>query len=209
MQLSYLPFVQLKDARELSAVRAFVLAGLLLVTGSAEANPPRSQSQAAAAVAHLVDTYFASLPDYRAGDLISRSDIEGVIRQIEKAGGKVKIADTLIDRGLPENSILVRELSSPAGKKFMRKIGHQPGAYARLDRLSSLPRGQKLVHELVHTRGGEQMLDYLGTTRGGKNLGRTMADARNGVDLNKPTDRIYTQSELVAALMGGGHVKKR
>jgi hypothetical protein len=44
------------------------------------------------------------------------------------------------------------------------------------------------------------MIQYLATTKGGKNMGGMMAQARGGVDLNKPTGRIYTAEDLVAAL---------
>jgi hypothetical protein len=152
------------------------------------------------AIAHLVDSYFAALPDYRAGDLINRSHIEDVIRTIEASGGTVKDADELVERGLADNSFLIRELSSPAGKKFMRKVGRNAGGYARLDRLSSISNGQKIVRDLVRGPGGDTMLDYLTTTKGGSNTGRMLGGARGGVDLNKPTGRIYTAAELSAEL---------
>jgi hypothetical protein len=147
----------------------------------------------------LVDSYFATLPDYRAGDLISRSQIEGAIRTIEAAGGAIQGADELVHCGLADDSFLVRELASPAGKKFMRKVGRNAAGYARLDRLSSIAGGQKIVRDLVRGPGGDKLLDYL-STQGGSNLGRTLAGARGGVDLNKPTGRIYTAAQLTAEL---------
>jgi hypothetical protein len=102
--------------------------------------------------------------------------------------------------GLADNSFLIRELSSPAGRKFMRKISRQPGVYARLDRLSTISNGQKTVRDLIRQPGGDELLTYLASTKGGKNLGRSMAATHNGVDLNKPTGRIYTVNDLIAAL---------
>jgi hypothetical protein len=171
-----------------------------LFVGTIAVGAPSTSALRGPAVAHLVDSYFAALPDYRAGDLISRSQIEGAIRTIEAAGGKVKNADELVERGLADDSFLIRELSSPAGKKFMRKVGRNVGGYARLDRLSTIAGGQKLVRDLLHGPGGDAMVEYLTTTQGGSNMGRMLGGARGGVDLNKPTGRIYTAVELIAEL---------
>jgi predicted enzyme related to lactoylglutathione lyase len=69
-----------------------------------------------------------------------------------------------------------------------------------LDRLSSIPRGQTIVHDLVRQKDGDRFVEYLTTTKGGQNMGGMMAQARGGVDLNKPTGRIYTADDLIAAL---------
>jgi hypothetical protein len=82
----------------------------------------------------------------------------------------------------------------------MRKVGRNVGGYARLDRLSTIAGGQKLVRDLLHGPGGDAMVEYLTTTQGGSKMGRMLGGARGGVDLNKPTGRIYTAVELIAEL---------
>jgi hypothetical protein len=82
----------------------------------------------------------------------------------------------------------------------MRKIADQPGAYSRIDRLSTIPRGQQTVRDLVRMKDGDKMIDYMATTKGGRNMGSMMAGARGGVDLNKATGRIYTADDLIAAI---------
>ena len=52
----------------------------------------------------------------------------------------------------------------------------------------------------MRTKDGDKMIEYLATTKGGKNMSSMMAQARGGVDLNKPTGRIYTADDLVAVL---------
>ncbi len=208
MQLLYLPVGHSNDASLALLVRGGMLAILVLFAEVVVAEQPKTGGTTASRAAQLVDSYFAALPDYCAGDLISRSQIVAVIRQIEAAGGEVKGARTLVERGLPDNSFLIHELSSPAGKKFMRSVGRHQGAYSRLDRLSSISGGQKIVRDLVREPGGDQMLAYLTTTQGGSKLGSTLGGARGGVDLNRPTGRIYTAAELIAELNGSVRRKR-
>ncbi len=113
---------------------------------------------------------------------------------------KVPDAARIVKLGLGDDSFLVRELSTAEGRKFMRKIAQEPGTYSRLDRLSTIPRGQSLIHDLVRQKDGDKLLEYLATTKGGQNMGGMMAQARGGVDLNKPTGRIYTADDLIAAI---------
>jgi hypothetical protein len=215
MQLPYLRVGQSKDVKRAVVVRAAMLAIFVVFGGSTTAaeplkadGKPQVVEAARPKVAQLVDSYFAKLPDYRAGDLISQSQIVAVIRRIDAAGGEVKDARAIVERALPDSSFLIRELSSPAGKKFMREVGKQQGAYSRLDRLSTISGGQKIVRDLVREPGGDKLIDYLATTKGGSNLGHTLGGARGGVDLNEPTGRIYTTADLLAALDGAVRKKR-
>jgi hypothetical protein len=152
------------------------------------------------AVSRAVEAYFASLPDYQPGDLITRLQVERLLTMLDDAGASVPKADKIAERGLADSSFVVKELSSPSGKHFMRKLAMKPGAFAHLDRLSAIPGGEKLIRDLVRDKDGDKMIEYLATTKGGKNMGRMMADIRGGTDLNKPTDRIYTAADLVTAI---------
>jgi hypothetical protein len=153
-----------------------------------------------AVVTRAVEAYFASLPEYKAGDLISRSQIERALASLKDAGWDVPHEDEIVERGLADDSFLVARLSTPAGRKFMRRISGQPEAYARLDRLSSISRGQTLVSDLIRQKGGDEMVRYLATTKGGRQLGQQLAATRQGVDINKPTGRIYTAADLIGEL---------
>lgn len=161
---------------------------------------PRLSVPTDRAVAKVVEEFFASQPGYQKDDLINQSQIEKVVAKLVSNGLKIHDPSSIPKRGLADNSFLVRELSTPDGKRFMRKIAPRPGAYARLDRLSTISGGQSLVRDLIRQKDGDKMIEYIATTKGGKNMGGMMAQARGGVDLNKPTDRIYTADDLVAAL---------
>lgn len=174
---------------------------VLLLTGFASA-APRSHAPDFAAVAHAVESYIASLADYQPGDLITRSQIERAldVDEVKAAGLPEAEIKRITDLGLADDSFLIRELSTAAGRKFMRKTARHPGTYARLDRLSTIPRGQTLVHDLIRDKGGDKLIEYLSTTKGGQKMGGMMAGVRGGADLNKPTGRIYTADDLVAEL---------
>lgn len=152
------------------------------------------------AVVHAVEAYFASLPDYQPGDMITRSQIEQVFGKLAAARLRVPDADAIAKLGLANDSFLVRELATPAGRKFMRKLARNPSTFSHLDRLSSIPRGEKLVRDLVNDKGGDKLVEYLATTKGGQKMGGMMAGVRGGSDLNKPTGRIYTVADLVTAM---------
>jgi len=203
VQFSYLSGLQFLDTRGDSSVRAALLFCLLIASSSDAKQPVVKQPVAPpdfAVVTYAVAEYFDSLPHYQAGDLISRSQIIGAIASVNDSGWDVPDADAIVELGLADNAFLVTRLSTSAGRKFMRKIAAHPGAYARLDRLSSISRGQTLVNDLIRKRGGDELVTYLATTKHGRQLGEQLAATRNGVDLNKPTGRIYTVDDLVAEL---------
>jgi hypothetical protein len=66
--------------------------------------------------------------------------------------------------------------------------------------LSSISGGKTLVRDLIRQRDGHKLIEYLATTQGGRHLGGLMRETRRGVDLNKPTGRIYTAQDLVNEL---------
>jgi len=131
---------------------------------------------------------------------VTRSQVAGALAKVADAGAKVPNADRILAATLPDNSFLAKELSTPAGRKFMRKVARQRGGFDRLDRLSSISRGQTLVRDLIRGADGDKFIEYLTTTRGGRNLGSTLAGARQGTNLNQPTGRIYTADDLMAAI---------
>jgi hypothetical protein len=161
---------------------------------------PQPHAKDGRAVAKVVDTFFASQPGYQKGDLVTRSQVEKVVAKLTSDGMKIPDPGSVTKLGLADDSFLVRELSTPNGQRFMRKMASRAGAYSLLDRLSTIPQGQSVIRDLMRQKDGDKMIEYLATTKGGKNMGGKMAQVRGGVDLNKPTGRIYTADDLVAAL---------
>jgi hypothetical protein len=153
-----------------------------------------------AVVRQAVARYFAGQIDYQDGDLISQTDIVKALDEVLLAGWDVPARAALVQRALPDNSFLVKELSTPAGKKFMRRVGRNAGGISRLDRLSAIGGGQQLIRDLIRQKDGDKFVEYLATTAGGRTLGHMVGNARRGSDLNQPTGRIYTADELLAEL---------
>lgn len=172
-----------------------VISCLLTVTSARGEDLP-----AFTAVSQAALGYFQSLPDYQPGDLINSSQVAGALDAVAQVGWEVPEYKEIVKLALPSNAWLVRELSTKKGKSFMRKVGKFQGGYPRLDRLSTIADGKQAIHILIKDPGGDEMIEYLDTTKGGHKLGAMMSSAQNGVDLSKPTGRIYTADDLVAVL---------
>lgn len=168
-------------------------------TGSCQA-APQSAAINFSAITQAIEFWFASQSGYQAGDLITQDQVETVLKKLENAGIHVPDAKSIAERCLANDSFLVRELTTPGGKQFMRKLAAKPGAFSHLDRLSTIPRGEKLVRDLIRDRDGDKLIEYLATTKGGHNMGSMMGGVPGGSDLNKPTSRIYTVADFEAAL---------
>jgi hypothetical protein len=177
---------------------AMVLATVCCCVNSADSAPTERPNFDQ--VANAARTYFQSLRDYRDGDLLAQGMIADVLDAIADVGWEVPDREKFEQRALADDSFLVRELSTPAGRRFARNIAGKPGSYERLDRLSTVSRGEQLVRDLIQQKGGDVLIEYLATTKGGRNLGHSMANTPNGIDLNKPTGRIYTAGDLMKAL---------
>jgi hypothetical protein len=183
----------LRHSKRLVWFAAFLLC---LAAGSAQAEEPPKFP----VVADAVLAYFASLPGYQPGDLITQSQVEGALEAVGAVGWNVPQSAEIVGLALGDASFLASELAKPKGKQFMRKIARFPGGYQRLDGLSRIANGKDAVRILIRDPGGDKMIEYMATTQGGHELGNMMAGAKRGVNLNKPSSRIYTADELVAVL---------
>jgi hypothetical protein len=182
--------------RGLTAV--LVVVSFTMAAGANGAQRPAKDQFSIARAA--VEQHFTSLPDYQPGDLVTRSQVLEALEKVSDAGAKVPDAARIVELTLPDSSFLARELSTPAGRKFMRKVGRNPDGFSRLDRLSSISRGQSTVRDLIRNPNGDKFIEYLATTRGGRKLGSTLGGAQGGTDINKPTGRIYTAEDLLSEL---------
>ena len=176
----------------------FLRCALLLIAATATAAEPTPPTLDK--VSQAVAGYFQSLDNYQPGDLVSQRDVAGALEAVAAVGWEVPNSKKIVALALADDSFLVRELATPRGKKFMRKIAKSAGTYSRLDRLSQINKGQDAVKILITDPGGDTIITYMATTPGGRNLGAMMAGTPNGTNLNKPTGRIYTADDLLAVL---------
>jgi hypothetical protein len=199
MQLSYPLHSKLMDHGNLILVRALgaclcIVAACQVHAASADKLPNFQE------VTREVQTYFASQAGYQKGDIIKRSQVERVLKNVAAAGWELNNPQSVVELVLPDSSFLIRELSTLGGKKFMRKVGANAGGYSHLEQLSTIPRGEQTIRQLIRDPGGDQLITYMATTQGGHKMSKMMGGVRGGVDLNKPTRRVYTEKELLAVL---------
>lgn len=151
-------------------------------------------------VRQVVLRYFKAQPDFRSGDLITRNQVEPLLRQLQKLGLPLPDAKQILELTPASDEFLAQQLRTPNGRSFMRKISGYKDAYDRVDRLSRLPIGQQTVRDLIRGPGGEKMIEYMTTASGGKELGKMLSDAPLGKNFNDPTGRLYTVEKLMARL---------
>jgi len=199
-----------------SATRFVVLFVMLCLIGPARGNANDSSDAAKKTptktipppdlLKKAVYQHFASLPEFRRGDLITRDQVAPLLDQFELLGWTTTDPRQIIGQILPERDFLAKQLrGSKKGIAFMRSISSMPQAFDKLDRLARLPGGEQTVHDLIHKKGGGGLIEYLTTTRGGQEMGRLLGHTPKGYGFNKPTGRIYTVELLLARLEQGSN----
>lgn len=156
--------------------------------------PPMSEITAA------VKQFFGDQKNYKPGDLITRGQIAPLLDRVQEMGLPLPDKKQILTDLPNKKEFFVRQLSTPAGRKFMRQIARYPEAFDRVDRLTRLPHGRQTVVDLIRGPDGYKMIEYMTTAAGGKELGRMLSQAPDGRNFNKPTDRIYTADLLVKRL---------
>lgn len=151
-------------------------------------------------VRQAVWRYFQQQRDFQPTDLITSEEVEPLLPQLQRMGLPLADAKQILEKVPAKGEFLVEQLSTPSGRKFMRRIAADPNAYDRLDRLSRMPYGQQTVRDLIKGPGGEKLIDYLTKTRGGAELGKMLSNGRQGERFNTPTGRIYTVEMLLTRL---------
>lgn len=146
--------------------------------------------------------HFDQMRGFQPDGIIVQSEVAPLFDKLKKAGWDISKEDrqAILDRVLPDNSFLAKELRTPAGKKFAADIFNYPDGFDRLDRMSHMPQGRDTVRRLIIGPGGYKMIQYMTTAPGGKNLGKQLSDAPKGKNFNSPTGRIYTVNMLLDEL---------
>jgi hypothetical protein len=165
-------------------------------TPGAKAKPVPPMSE----IKQAVLRHFQTMPDYQPGDLITRDNVEPLLRQLQRMGLPLPDGKKILGRVPTKDEFLASQLSSPEGRRFMRRISGYKDAYDRLDRLSRLPHGEQTIRDLIRGPGGEKMIEYMTTTPGGKVLGDQLSNAPGGENFNAETGRIYTVDLLLRQL---------
>jgi hypothetical protein len=182
-----------------------MLAALLIGVSALAAGPAKGSDKDVpipkfSDVRKTVLQYFEKRPDFKPDDLITREDVEPLLKQLQKKGLPLDDADEILEKLPGEGEFLVDQLSTPNGRRFMRQLKKYPDGYDRLDRLSRMPHGQQTIRDLIRNPGGATLIEYMTTTKGGKEMGKQLSNTPTGKNFNAPTNRIYTVTMLLARL---------
>ena len=161
--------------------------------GKDKSIPPFSE------VRQVVWQHFQKRRDFRPTDLITREEVEPLLAQLQGMGFPLADAKQILEKIPAKGEFLVEQLSTPSGRKLMRRMAGDPSAYDRLDRFSVTPHGQQTVRDLIRSPGGEKLIYFLTKTRGAE-LDTTLPSSPQGEQANAPTGRIYTVEMLLTRL---------
>ncbi len=155
-------------------------------------------------VTGLVQKELATRDGYESGDLVTRKDVQRVLKAISAAGWTPKDQKQLLEDTLGEDAALAGILGSRSGTSFMRKVKTEQMIYDRMDRVSRVSGGQRMLQDIVKLPDGEKLakrqrphgvpgfLDLLPKKTSGK--------VRSIKDYDEPTGRIYTEEQLLERL---------
>lgn len=181
---------------------------LTLVTTSSRASAGKKTKvlPSPAMVQKVVKVHLAKLPEYQEGDILCRSDVEPIFRQLAKIGWKAADAKKILGEMLDANNFLIKELRTDRGRQFMRKVSGDPSVYDRLDRVARHRRGPATIRSLVRLPNGEKYAKA-DPGRGNPSMSdlvliydRGAEQNRKLKDYNKPTGRIYTADQFLKRL---------
>ncbi len=151
-------------------------------------------------LAERTQQYFAPRKDLQRGELLTRSDVEGLLKVLKAEKYDTAAVDKLLPSVEPDNSLLARTLRTPNGRQFAAQTAKIPQGYDRLDHLSRLSDGPIMIERLADGPDGYKLIEYLATTNGGSTTGRGLEQVPGGANFNRPTGKIYTLTQLVGKL---------
>ena len=151
-------------------------------------------------VKNLVQWHFSLRRDHAPGDIVSRSNVEPVLKQLRLIGWVIPDQKSILNRVLRDDDYLVRQLRRTVGRKFMRNVREYPMVYDRMHRLTGLANGRRALQEMIRTPGGHKVMLQLTQKTDDQKRDPILAGVRTDANFDKPTGRIYTVEHLLAAL---------
>ena len=151
-------------------------------------------------VKDLVQWHFSGRRDQTPGDILSRSNVEPILKQLRLIGWVIPDQKSILNRVLRDDDYLVRQLRTTVGRKFMRNVREYSMIYDRMDRLTGLANGRKALQEMIKMPDGHKVMLQLTKKTDGQKRDPLLARVRTDANFDKPTGRIYTVEHLLAAL---------
>lgn len=173
---------------------AYFLFAVNLVSAMPPKLPPWDEVQ------KVVDQQLNSVANYQPGDLITRNQVDPIFDKLSRLGWNVADRVEIVNAVKRDDDLMVRQLRSAAGRKFMRQVNAMPLSFDRIDRLDRLTMGPQTVDSLITGPDGYKMIQYMTTSPNGHNLGKMLSQDPHGANFNSPTGRIYTAEDLLGRL---------
>jgi hypothetical protein len=181
-----------------------IVGGLLLISlcsTSSVADQRRPSIRNFEDVKAIVGAHFKSVPEFKQGDLITRSATQQLFQRLKQFGWQVQDEKDIIELTLEDGDFLVKTFKSSKGREFLKTISGYPEGLDRVDRLARMPQGQSNVHDLVYKiPNGTDWIKSMTSQANGRDLSNRLAQTQNGKDFNKPTGRLYSVEDLVKRL---------
>jgi hypothetical protein len=152
------------------------------------------------AVASTAKTHFQTLPNYRAGDIVSQGQVKPLLVKLAKAGWKVSDEKALLAQICPDDDFVVRQLRTKSGQKFMRSTGGSAEQYDYLRRLAETKGGDRTVADILKLPNGSEVLSSLVESKAGKDISRRLAEGPRTQGYNTPTGMLYTETQILTRI---------
>ena len=145
-----------------------------------------------------IDRYLLASPNYRDGDLLTRSRMEELQDYLRRTKGNSLVTHSRWrQKMLPDRAPLAKLFFS-GGSKVLRAASDQLGSYAELDLLSRSKSGRKRLEDAIRANEPKELARFLLANRE-----KSVAGATNESEKHPSvpaTARIYTIADLLAGL---------
>ncbi|MCA9197119.1 MAG: hypothetical protein KDA87_06245 [Planctomycetales bacterium] len=153
-------------------------------------------------VERLVSHHFGQLEGYEPGDIISQGQTDPLFKMMATSGWVISDLDELNSLILKDGDFLIRELNTPKGRAFRKKIGDSPRSLTLLDRMSEMSNGRASVHDMIYKLpDGHKIVDTMMNSKRGERLLNRLSKSNSGGNVQKPTNKLYTV-ELLKKRLG-------
>jgi len=176
-----------------------LVAAFLLSMPQVRAAPPSAKLPPFAVVQQLAEQHFAKRLNETTGDLITKSDVEPLVDELEKLGFPVRDKEQGIQVVLAEGHWLVRVLRTREGTTLMSQSRHLPAAYDRLERLSRFAEGREMVLKIVGS-GNAALVEWLCTPEAARELELRFANEPACRNFDVQSGHAYTAEQYLEHL---------
>jgi len=159
-----------------------------------------TDSQSAQEQPQSISEMLAQTKGYQQGDPLTWSLVARVIQKLRQAGMTLPPDSELQQRFLTEKDPFYRMMSSRDGRQFFADLSESPEAIDRAERYLSFKNGPQEMKFIMTRKGGAELFTDMVNTNNGRATARMMCSDSKDCDFNKPTGKIYLESQLIAFL---------